>query len=323
MFVVLLTIDIGIMSSQTNIIENRLASNNRVQLSIWKWKGFWATAYQLPDGSYVMSYRQMALKVNQDKNHAKDFVEKANLPRMKVKFNNFVWANAVSLSTVLAYWKHLDESGIERQIAPQGCRAIEEYLAEQERLAPCPTSSKPSKTLKTVYEVSILPSRPSLRVLFLSNKEGQEEYRIELDSALESIGVSPDWLDKLRPKTRTQLSEKGFSGVQQTCYITIRETDEEESSIIANSKTIELSDYLAICKHFALRRSSVAIACLAALASESLPKRISKLSPNYYPLDVEVLRAISLITKAEKASEALAQLNQIFQLVIDREIGGV
>lgn len=309
------------MLSQPNTLETQFKSNNRVQLTTWKWKDFSATAYQLSDGSYVMSYRQMALKVSQDKNNAKNFVEKANLPRMEVKLNNFVWATAAPLTTVLAYWKHLDESGVEKQIASLGCQAIEEFLAEQERLASCSTASKPSKTLKAVYEVSILPSRPSLRVLLLGDREDYEEYRIELDSALKLIGVSHSWLDKLRPKTRTQLREKGFSSVQETYYITTRnnhtQTDEEEPEIIASSKTIELSDYLAICKHFADRRAKVAIACLAELASESLDSRIAKLSPNKLNLAVEVSYTNLLISKAEKASETLAQFNQIFQLVID------
>lgn len=309
------------MLSQTNSLETQLSSPNRTQLTTWKWKDFSATAYQLSDHSYVMTYRQMGLKVNQDKNHAKNFVEKANLPRIELKINNFFWATAVPLTTVLAYWKHLEESGVEKQTACLGCQAIEGFLAEQERLVCCSNSSKPSKTLKTGYEVSILPSRPSLRVLLLLDKDGQEEYKIELDSALKLIAVSADWLDKLRPKTRTQLKGKGFSGVQSTCYITIREkdtqTDEEESETIANSKTIELSDYLAICQHFAERRSSLAIACLAALAKESLSKRIAKLSPNHHDIDVELSRTISVITNAEKASEELAQLNQTFQLVID------
>ncbi|MFB2838022.1 hypothetical protein [Floridanema evergladense] len=232
------------MRSETDTLLTETASNNCVQLTTWKWKDFSTTAYQLSDGSYVMSYRQMALKVNQDKNGAKNFVEKANLPRMEVKINNFLWANAVPLTTVLAYWKYLCRLGVEKQMASLGCQAIEEFLAEQERIALGWESSKPSQTLKTVYEVSILPNRASLRVLFLSDREGKNEYRIELESALKSIGVFPDWLDKLRPKTRMQLSEKGFSGVQQTHYITRSEKEskihEQESEIIVHSKLLSI-----------------------------------------------------------------------------------
>ncbi|MFB2876174.1 PAS domain-containing protein [Floridanema aerugineum] len=309
------------MLSQTDSLLAETTTNNRVQLTTWKWKDFSANAYQLSDGSYVMTYRQMALKVNQDKNSAKNFVEKANLPSMEVKINNFLWANAVPLTTVLAYWKYLCKLGVEKQMASLGCQAIEEFLAEQERKALDLESSKPSQTLKTVYEVSILPNRASLKVLLLSDREGKDEYRIELESALRSIGVFPDWLDKLRPKTRMQLSEKGFSGVQQTHYITRSEKGnqihEEDSEIIVHSKTIELSDYLVICQHFAERRSSVAIACLAALASEPLDKRIAKLSLNNLNLAVEVSQTALLINKGEKEPEVIYQLNQILQLVID------
>jgi hypothetical protein len=72
-----------------------------------------------------------------------------------------------------------------------------------------------------------------------------------------------------------------------------------------------------ICQHFAERRSSVAIACLVALASEPLDNRIAKLSLNNLNLAVEVSQTALLINKGEKEPEVIYQLNQIFQLVID------
>lgn len=60
--------------SQSPQLEAQPTYRVHVKLITWKWKDFSANAYQLPDGSIAMSYRQMALKVCQNKNAAKEFV---------------------------------------------------------------------------------------------------------------------------------------------------------------------------------------------------------------------------------------------------------
>ena len=265
-------------NAHTSDFETELPCPRRVKLTIWKWKDFTTAAYQLPDDSFVMSYRQMALKVMQDKNTARKFVEQASLPWLKVQFNSSIWGIVVPMSTVLAYWKHLDESGTETHIAQQGWKAIDEYLAHLKSSPSC--CSKPIKFLKAVYDLSILQSSPLLRVLRL-DENGRVEYSIDVVSALQVIGVDPQWLDKLRPKTRARLLKKGFAGVSKTDYIFAEDMaktdpDADAEGEVASTDTIELSDCLAIWEFFAERRYGKAIACLRALAQESLPSRIRK-----------------------------------------------
>lgn len=233
--------------------------------AIWCWGGFTTSSYNLPDDTYALTYRQMAVKVNLQKESAENFVKKASLPKLKVRINQSFEGIVCPLATVAAYWKYLDSANIgSSDIARAGWMAIEDYLANRQNSNPLPGASQ---IATAVYDLSILPDSPKLQVLIFES----EEYRISTESAFMLIGVSPKWLNKIQPRTRAELIKEGFGGTNEECYV----IDPEDNAKPVN--TIELKDCLAIWEYFAKRKHTPAIACLKALVLEPLQQRILKL----------------------------------------------
>lgn len=231
--------------------------------AIWCWGGYTASSYHLSDNTYALTYRQMAVKVNLQKETAEKFVKDANLPTLKVQINQYFEGIVCPLTTVAAYWKYLDSEGIgSSDIARAGWMAIEDYLAHQQNSNQSTGST--SKIATAVYDLSILPDSPKLQVLIFES----EEYRISTDSAFMLIGTSPKWLNKIQPRTRAELIKEGFGGTSKEFYI----VDPEKGAKPVN--TINLKDCLAIWEYFAKRKHTPAIACLKALVLEPLQQRI-------------------------------------------------
>ncbi len=304
--------------SQNPKFEAQPRAQADVKLITWKWKDFSANAYQLPDGSIAMSYRQMAVKVCQNKNTAKEFVLKANLPQITVRFKNSLWGTLVPLASVAAYWKHIDAFDSKTIQAFLGWRAIEEYLAEVEQRPFCPWPSQPFLILQAVYNLNILINKPLLRVLALAQPDAQREYRIEIASALELIGVSPQWLNKCRPKTRTKLHHRGFTGVQLTQYLLEAKNPTliapMQSQQLVSSNTVTLRECLIIWEYFAERKYGSAIACLKALAAESFEHRIAKVAS---PREPKKVFQITSSLRLTPSIQSIYQSWQILQLVIN------
>lgn len=305
--------------SQSPQLEAQPTYRVHVKLITWKWKDFSANAYQLPDGSIAMSYRQMALKVCQNKNAAKEFVLKANLPQIQVRFENSLSGTLVPLSSVADYWKHVNFSNPKTIPAFLGWRAIEEYLAEVEQRPLCSWPTQRFLILKAVYNLNILTDKPLLQVLALAQADGQREYRIEIASALALIGVAPQWLHKCRSKTRTKLHNQGFTGVQLTQYLLESQQyptliSPRESQQLVSSNTISLKECLIIWEYFAERQFSCAIGCLKALASESFEHRIAKIAGSREPKNfLKIANPFRLTYSLENFYQSW----QILQLIIN------
>lgn len=249
-----------------------------VRMSRWRNQQYGWAAYQLPNGEFVMSDRQMASPMRQAKKNAKNFVELHKLPSITIQLPNRQVIGAYPLSTVAAYWQYLVESNllppnIRTQInwenLIESLKNPNSKLQNTETLTTkIATESLFSKTIETATSVILkLQQKVVLEVLALSNSE----YRLSFESGLSVIGLPINWLLEL-PHSQTRLKKlenKGFSGTSKQCKVYTQQG-------VQTVETLSIKDWLLIWEFFACRGNSKAAAILRACAEENISNRVER-----------------------------------------------
>ncbi len=248
-------------------------------LTRWKWKHFSCAAYQLPNGEFVMSDRQMALPMRRTRKKAKDFLQLHQLPSTRIQVLNRQVIVAYPLPSVAAYWQYLVEYNL---IPPNLYYSInwQELIASitDTSLLRLKIDAKPTKTASSTWfppsnpiatpVVFKLENKVFLEVLALPNSE----YRISIESGLSLIGLPINWLLQLplSPRKRKKLEKQGFCGATKQCEIQTQEG-------VQMVDTLSIKDWLIIWEFFACRGNSKAAAILRACAEENIPTRVERM----------------------------------------------
>ncbi|WP_414588933.1 hypothetical protein [Scytonema sp. PCC 10023] len=248
-------------------------------LTRWKWKRFSCNAYQLPNGEFVMSDRQMALPMGQTTKKARIFLQLHQLPSTSIQVANRQVIVAYPLSSVAAYWQYL----VEYNLIPPNLyysinwqdliASITDINSIKVKIDARPTETVsetrfPASNPIATSVVFKLENKVFLEVLALSNSE----YRIRIESGLSLIGLPINWLLQLpwSPRKLKKLEKQGFSGATKQCKIQTQEG-------IQTVETLSIKDWLIIWEFFACRGNSKAAAILRACAEENIPTRVEKM----------------------------------------------
>ncbi|WP_337884484.1 hypothetical protein [Fischerella thermalis] len=118
------------MTQENNFIQDStlLLATERIRM---KHKNFRVIAYKLPNGQTAITVRQMAVAVQKPSKNAKEFLRITGVRPWKVQMPNRCITDMISLSTVAAYWKHLNESGKGNIQTRLGQQLLIDYLANQ------------------------------------------------------------------------------------------------------------------------------------------------------------------------------------------------
>ncbi|MBF2018458.1 MAG: hypothetical protein IGS23_25330 [Rivularia sp. T60_A2020_040] len=245
----------------------------KTTVSIWRWKqNSWA-AYQLPDGTKVMSARQAARLVGQPNTDVIDFMQSNNLETINVIIPSKVFINAITLSSIAIYLRHLLEENKLQRNRLSLCREEWEELIDalanplsEEYLTPNPcffiSNCPPVKANATQIQ---LEDNVTLEVLVLQTGE----YRISCTEGLHCIQANPEWLMNTSPKKAKVFSKMKLSHQTVECRFVTEQG-------IRQAYTFGCNDWLSIWEYFAKKGNKRAITVLKACAKENISVRVEK-----------------------------------------------
>jgi hypothetical protein len=246
----------------------------KVSISYWRYHGKSWRAYQLPNGTKLMSDRQMAQLVGQPKNIVREFIESQNLEKMDVRVDNGKLIRAYPLSVAAIYLSKLLTSG-DLDKHPLGISRGEWHslinaLCKKEpgrEITPNPCFFTGNYRVEIARPLQVELSG-NIRIEILAVPSG--EYRIEYQEGLKCIEhKNLTWLVNYSPKKAKTLSDLKLSKDVLECRV---KTHEGFKSIYA----LSLTDWLSVWEYFASRGNRYALALLKACASEGIYVLIAK-----------------------------------------------
>ena len=246
-------------------------------LSRWRWKHHYWAAYQLPDGTKVMSVRQAARLIGQLKTDVIDFVQSNDLETIDVRIPSKVVINAIALPTIATYLQRLlEEDRLQNHrlsLCPEEWQEFIDALANQSKkdfFVPNSSFFKSDSLVKRANQIQIkLENDIHLEVLVLPTGE----YRISHAQGLHCIEVNLDWLMDNSPKKARTLSKMKISRQAVECRFVTELGIRQVYTFLCN-------DWLRIWEYFAKKGNKSAIALLKACAEENIPTRVEKVLRN-------------------------------------------
>jgi hypothetical protein len=91
-------------------------------------KLFRVSAYKLANGETAITTRQMAISVKKPLYIAKEFIRKMGVKPIQVQMPNHSVTDMISVSTVLDFWRYLNESGQGNPLTKVAQKYLTEYL---------------------------------------------------------------------------------------------------------------------------------------------------------------------------------------------------
>ncbi|MFB2920342.1 MULTISPECIES: hypothetical protein [Aerosakkonema] len=226
---------------------------------VWRYLNIELNAYQLPDESFVFTFRQIANPVGKASQSVWHFLEQTETGEevFEAYLPNHILANVCTLETAAKYWQYLALTPTEltkkaKNQPGQLWSAAEHYLNSQANhsnsQASLVSSSEPShlKVIK-VFNIKLLDStNASLRVLACRHTEQEILYLIDMASFLELLGIQSDWLARSAPSVRRTWKAYGLTSEPRSCYL------ENGTQVLS----FALSDCLAICEYLILKKGN-------------------------------------------------------------------
>ncbi|MEM7580378.1 MAG: hypothetical protein ACFB02_22685 [Mastigocoleus sp.] len=240
-----------------------LASRN---IDLYK---YWV--YQLPNGSQVMTKRQIGKFVEQSRDDVDTFIKYHDMEAMTVELPNRELTQVYSLSTCVAYLERLLANGRLRfhrlSLKPREWDKLIDLLSTDKggkAITPNPCYFDGSYSVVSAQAIPIqLNEGIDLEILVLPSGE----YRIEHEEGLRCIKAPSKWLS-----THSSNKAKIFNKLKLSRDIVECRIHDKESE--KSLYTLNFSEWLSIWKHFASRRNTKAVAVLTSFARTNLHVRI-------------------------------------------------
>jgi hypothetical protein len=258
---------------QLNIASANDLQFPRVSISYWRCHGQSWRAYQLPNGSKLMSDRQMAQLVGQPKNIVREFIESQNLERMDVRVDNGKLVRTYPLSVAAVYLSTLLRDG-NLDSHPLGIsrgkwHSLIKALCKKEPgrgTMPNPCFFTGDYRVEIAHPLRLqLEANTSMQILVLQSGE----YHIEYREGLKRIQHNTNWLLNYSPKKARTLSSLKISQDIVECQVRMEEGFQSMYSL-------SIQDWLSLWEYFANQKNRYAIALLKACAKSGIDVLIAR-----------------------------------------------
>ena len=256
------------------VYPNQNSKIPKTTASNWRWKQYSWGAYQLPNGTKVMSARRVAQLAGQPNVDVIEFVQSNDLETINVIIPSRVVINAITLPSIAIYLRRLVEEdklqhnrlSLSREEWGELIGALANPFFKENLIPnPCFFTSNCPPVRANATQIQ-LEDNVTLEVLILQTGE----YRISCTEGLHCIQANSEWLMDTSSKKANIFSKMKLSHQTIECRFATEQG-------IRQVYTFGCNDWLSIWEYFAKKGNKRAITILKACAKENISVRVERM----------------------------------------------